>query len=191
MIYTVFDIETTGLKAYTDCVLQYACVYYDDVTGQLFSGKNVYLWEDDFNWSEEAYAVHKIDKDFLRSLPKEEMRSKYGLMFVTLSCANLMGFNSINFDYPFCKHFLSGRSVALEPALHHVDVMKEGAKVYGCRNGRIKLVELAKRLGVTDEEIRKVQKRIFKIQTEAHDATYDVISTVLCHKKLKERGYVV
>lgn len=188
MIYTVFDVETTGLRTGTDCVLQFAYLLFDSLDNTIVSADSFYLWDESYTWSDDAYKVHKISKDFLRSLPKSEMKVKYGKMFKALSAANLMTYNGNSFDIPFCDNFL--KRYAVQPYLpaSQTDVMLLARQAFG---KRFKLVNLVDHLEIPEEAIKAMQEAHFGVSTGAHDATYDVISTLLCYIRLRGAGLAV
>lgn len=188
MIYTVFDVETTGLRIGTDCVLQFAYLTFDSIDNKVINADSFYLWDESYPWSEEAYKVHGISKEFLRSLPKQDMKSKYGKMFQALSSAHLMTYNGNRYDIPFCDNFLKRYAVQPYAPASQTDVLVLAQHAYG---KRFKLVNLVEHLGIPTDLICSMQQEYFHSSTGAHDATYDVISTLLCYIRLRGAGFAV
>lgn len=186
MIYTIFDLETSGLNAGTDDVLQFAYMLLDSDTNQCLRANSFYLWEDDFRWTFDAYNVHGISKEFLKALPKERMPEKYQEMFTVLSRANLAGYNVAKFDRPFVDAFLANRSVKPLPYDSITDVMALAQKATGKRK---KLTELTRELGHTPESVQAINNLWFGTTGQAHDASYDVTATALCLVELRRLGY--
>ena len=187
MIYTVFDLETSGLVDGRDDVLQFAYIVTDSESGKLIRANQFYLWEDNYQWSQEAFAVHGISKEFLKSLPKEEMPRKYQEMYTVLSRANVVGYNSKKFDWPFVDAFLTTHAVRPLPPDSHTDVMLLAQKATGKKK---KLTVLTEELGFTPELVQGVNAAWFGKAAKAHDASYDVTATALCLTKMRGLGYV-
>lgn len=189
MILTFFDTETTGLDVFNSDIIQFAYLQTDTSTG--FIRANCFnLWEDDYekSWTDGAYNVHGFSKEFLRSLPADEMRKKYEEMFVVMSRANAVSYNGINYDYPLVQSFMARHAVKPEPLNRHFDVMNIARDAFGRKR---KLVELSAQLGITAEYIQMMTGVFFKRQdTKAHDAAYDTVATMLCFEQLRSKGNV-
>ena len=187
MIYTVIDTETSGLNHMSDDILQFAYLTFDS-NGDVIRGNAFYLWEDDYQWTEGAYRVHGLSREFLRDLPTEEMNKKYQEMYVVMSRANLIGYNSNNFDIPFVRSFMTRHSVQPQDPSSTIDVMEIAKRVFG---KRMKLTALCERLGITPAHIEMMTRIFFnKENTSAHDATYDVTATFLCYDHFRRNGNV-
>lgn len=189
MLITFFDTETTGLNVMSSDIIQFAYLQTDTDTG--FVRANCFnLWEDDYekSWTEEAFNVHGFSKEFLKSLPTEEMAKKYQEMYVVLSRANAGTYNGENYDYPLVQSFMGRHAVRPEPLTRHFDVMNIARNAFG---KRFKLVNLTAQLGITPEYVETLTKVFFNREnTKAHDAAYDTTATMLCFEQLRSRGHV-
>lgn len=187
MILTFFDTETTGLDTFNSDIIQFAYLQTDTNSG--FIRANCFnLWEDDYTWSEDAYKVHGFSKSYLQSLPIQDMYKKYDEMFVVMSRANVAGYNSEHFDYPLVQSFMARHAVKPEPINQHFDVMKIAQNAFGKRR---KLVELTAQLGITEATVQRMTEIFFnRPNTQAHDAAYDTVATLLCFERLRSNGNV-
>lgn len=187
MMLTFFDTETTGLDVFNNDIIQFAYLQTDTNTG--FVRANCFnLWEEGYSWSDDAYKVHGFSKEYLRTLPIEDMQKKYEEMFIVMSRANAVSYNGINFDYPLVQSFMARWAVKPEPLNSHYDVMKIAQDAFGKRR---KLVDLTAQLGITPDYIQRMVEIFFKRpQTQAHDAAYDTVATLLCFEQLRSKGNV-
>lgn len=187
MILTFYDTETSGLDTTSSDIHQFAYMRWDTNQG-VIGANSFFLWEDNYDWSEGAYKVNGLSKEFLRANGAPDIQKKYQEMFTVMSRAFEVGYNNNHFDRPMVDHFLARHSVTPEPQQSSIDVMQVAKQAFG---KRFKLVDLCARLDITPEMIEAVTKYSFnRAGTCAHDAAYDTTATYICFLKLKEAGYV-
>jgi hypothetical protein len=130
------------------------------------------------SWSEEAYAVHKISLDFLKT-QKDKFRENLIKMFSVLHHANVIGHNSKHFDCPFAKTWLMRMGIRnLE-----YGIIQDTMTAYKplTHTARISLSKLSARMGITDEQVRTLLPIWFPgtQSVHAHEAAYDVVETAI------------
>ena len=187
MILTFYDTETSGLDTAAADIHQFAYIRFDTQHG-ILKARDFYLWEDNYDWSEGAYKVNGLSKEFLKANGAPDIQQKYQEMFTVMSRAYEVGYNNNRYDRPLVDHFLMRHAIMPEPQQASIDVMLVAQKAFG---KRFKLVDLCARFGFAPEQIEAFTKAIFKrAGTCAHDAAYDTMATYMCFMKLREAGYV-
>lgn len=186
MLYTIFDIETTGFSGTSDSVCQLAFM---TVNQNMFPvrGRNYYLYKEGMSWSEEAAAVHGLTREFLK-----EHADKYDEnllhIYTVLQRGNLVGHNSNGFDIPFVRQFLLREGFPLlQPEICY-DTMQLWRQPFG---KRMKLSNLPEALGIPEARIMALAKAIFKDNAgdlRAHNACYDVAATACCLQAAVAKG---
>lgn len=188
MIYTIFDLETTGFNHLHDDVVQLAYVRLNSRMQKVSSG-NLYFYYDRMNWSEKAYAVHQISQDFLKQYVndfEENVRTAYAI----LQQGNLVGHNCDAFDIPFVDNFLSRMGAPHISALRSYDTMKIYTSSFGKRP---KLSDLPGHLKFTEKQIDFCLKKYFPDAEEGtsyHDARYDVAVTAMAFTNAISKGLI-
>lgn len=185
MTLTFFDLETSGLDTAKSDIHQLAYACYDTKSRKVFKANSFYLWEDDYEWSPAAAKVNGISKEFLEALPKEEMQKKYQEIFAVFNRADVIGYNNNNYDNPLLQNFMSRRARSI--VFDSTQDVRNMARNYFKGNAG-KLCDLPNRLGLPDSVVSLYQKNIFGVQSQAHDATYDVAATLVCYLNLCERA---
>ena len=182
MVYTYFDIETTGLSRTDDAPIQFAYLQMQD-NGIFLKRAAFYINTTCENWSAEAEAVHHISRDDLQKHGVEEIRAMASA-FAILREANLVTFNGNGFDLPLVRNRMEKLGIYGLYGATSFDVMMEWQKFHGGKRRR--LVDLAKELGYTEEYISACVSRTFGEdgRFHPHDARYDVIETMLVHRRL-------
>ena len=104
MLYTIFDLETTGFNGTSDAVCQFAFI---TVNQNLLPvrARNYYFYKEGMPWSEQAAAVHGLTRSFLKQY-EDEYEQNLIRMYTVLQRGNLVGHNSNGFDIPFANQFL-------------------------------------------------------------------------------------
>lgn len=179
MLYSVIDIETTGLDVYRDSPLTFTALTINE-KDEVVRAEHLYFYEPSIiTLNPEAEKVHGITKDILTPhIP--EFWSNVKRMFNIVSYANMIGYNSIAFDYRLIFHFL--RRCGLQPfdLLSHTDVMTM------CGKKRQKLTSVCDQYHITPELLTSLVSKTFNCDgTKAHDSRYDVIATYLLYSILK------
>lgn len=188
MLYTIFDIETTGLSRYNDDICQFAALTVDENLVPV-RNQNYYLYHKDMPWSVDAERVHGISQDFLKKY-EDQYEHYLRAIYATVQYANLVGHNSDGFDIPFVQEYMYRKGFRdIRPCICY-DTMKLWWKPMG---RKMKLTALTEQLGYSPDMVRAMTKVMFPGQSDdvsAHNACYDVVCTWLCLKAAVQRGYV-
>ena len=186
MLFTAFDIETTGFSGTFDSVIQFAYVTVDSRMQPIRSG-NLYLYDDKMTWSLEAERVHGLSKAFLREHAGDYDKTLC-LMYSLLHRGNLIGHNIKRFDVPFVSEFLSERGSGKVIPFCNFDTMQIWRTVFG---KQMKLVELPGKIGISEYDIISLTENLFGDKAgelRPHDACYDTVASLLCLKEAVGRG---
>lgn len=181
-IYTYLDIETTGLNRQTDAPIQFA--YLQMTERGIFLKRNAfYINTTCPNWSQDAEDVHHISQEMLKKYGVEEVRA-IASIYAILKGASVVTYNGNNFDLPMINNRIQQLGIVDIYTEHGFDVMLEWQKFHGGR--RKKLLDLAKELGFTEEYISMMVNRLYGQdgRFRPHDARYDVVETMLVHRRL-------
>lgn len=186
-MFTVFDIETTGLSTTSDDIIQFSYIRFDD-NNMPVQAETLYYYYEGMHWSEEAEAVHHISLDTVKA-HAEEFEANVIKMYSVLSLANVVGFNSNDFDNVFVRNWLSRMGMSNMQLGIQKDIMLLARPVV--HKARISLVKLCDKLGLTPDIIRNFEKLCYKNEgTQSHNASYDVAATALCALKFMREGYL-
>ena len=180
---TFFDIETSGLSAHTDGLLQFAALQCDDMMNPVRAVSH-YVYEPDRKWSAEAEAVHGLSRDYMATVA-EPLDEVVPSLYAMLQYGSLVGYNNISFDTPFISHWLLRQGCPAIQVVQQYDVMKMWEQELGHRP---KLQTLRENLGMPVEAVQMVTNVLFNSKNpRPHDACYDVVVTYLCYKEIKRR----
>lgn len=186
MLYTIFDLETTGFSGISDSVVQFSFI---TVNHNLLPvrARNYYFYKEGMRWSEEAAAVHGLTREFLKQY-EDEYEKNLLMLYTVLQRGNLIGHNSDSFDVPFASQFLVQNG--LPPLMPEIcyDTMKLWHKTFG---KRMKLAALPDALGINKEDIIRTSNILFKGtagEQRAHNASYDVTATMFVLREAVRRG---
>lgn len=196
MLYTVFDVETSGLERGCD-VLSFAYALTDENVG-VKRAEVLYFWKEGVTkWTEEAYEINHLSKEFLRQY-EADYEKNLQKMYIVLSMGHLVGFNSgyINkngdiagFDYQVCCNFLERNNFPRPIAAGFVDLMR----VYQSHHAgfRAKLTKVFKEYKLS-EDLAGIICQVYFNDTakEAHFASYDVAMTILLLSEFADRGWI-
>lgn len=176
-MFVVFDLETTGFSSIRDDIIQFAYIVCDD-KNYMVRAESLYFYYDGMSWSEEAYAVHNISKEFLKT-QEDKFEENLIKMYATLMLANVCGHNVKSFDCPFAVNWLARMGM---PGLQFrviQDTMTAFKPI--TRRPKISLIKLANLLSITDETVTFWVDRVFgdKLGTQAHNAAFDTMRTAL------------
>lgn len=187
MIYTVFDLETTGLYDFNKIdVIQCAYIRLNNDFQPIRSECMFYYYEG-MDWSQDAENVHHISQDFLRG-HKDEFFDNLKRMYINLNNSFFITFNGDKYDIPLATRWLNRMSSLNIESLGSYDVMKIYGKVYGRNPSLIKACE---KEGITPEIIQIIQNQLFGVASGSHDSTYDTVATYLLFKKAIADGKIV
>lgn len=186
MLYTIFDLETTGFSGTSDAVCQFAFMTVNQDMLPV-RARNYYMYKEGMSWSEEAAGVHKLTREFLKQYESEYEHNLLN-MYTVLQRGNLVGHNSNGFDIPFVRQFLIREGFPpLEPGICF-DTMQLWRKHFG---KRMKLSNLPEALGIPESQIINLAKIMYKDNAgdlRAHNACYDVAATACCLKVAVSKG---
>lgn len=176
-MFVVFDLETTGFSSIRDDVVQFAYIVYDD-RNYAVRAESLYFYYEGMSWSEEAYNVHKLSKEFLKT-HEDKFEENLIKMYATLMLANVCGHNVKSFDCPFAVNWLARMGM---PGLQFrviQDTMTAFKPV--TRRPKISLIKLSNLLGITDDTVIFWVDRVFgdKLGVQAHNAAFDTMRTAL------------
>jgi DNA polymerase III alpha subunit (gram-positive type) len=180
MLYTIFDIETTGLSRTAHDIIQFAYINVHPSLHTHSSGY-FYLYKDRMAWTEEAEAAHGISRNQLVQY-KDQYESNLRKMYVILQKGNLVGHNLLQFDFPFCESYLLRNGMPQLEPLDLIDTMK----LYKRR----KLSVLAEELNINLDIIGSVAKDMFGEANGAHDGRWDVTATMMIFARAMREGRV-
>lgn len=187
-MFVVFDIETTGFSEITCDIVEFAYILFDDNLNYV-RGEQLYYYYEGMHWSEEAYSVHQISLDFLKT-QADKFKENVIKMYSVLNHANVVGHNAKYFDCPFCATWLMKRGVrGLQYGIIQ-DTMLAWRPVY--KKSRIKLTKLVDFLGVDQNTINMLVPIWFNgaEASHAHEAGYDVVATALLTTEGIRRGLI-
>lgn len=186
MLYTIFDLETTGFSGTHNDVCQFTYLTIDHLL-RIKHAANLYLYQPGMDWQEEAAKVHGLTRQFLSQF-EGDYEKNLSHMYTVLQHGNLAGHNAIGFDVPFARDYMLRQGLPqLCPATTY-DTMVLWRKHFG---KRMKLGALAEGLGITTSRIEAFAKIAFGSTQEelhAHNACYDVAATALCLLKAVDHG---
>lgn len=187
-MFVVFDLESTGLSATSNDIIEFAYIMFDS-NNMFVKSETLYFYYDGMSWSEEAYQVHRIPLDFLKQF-KDQFKENCIKMYSILNRANVCGHNALRFDCPFVKTWLMRQGIkGLEFGVIQ-DTMTAFKPI--THKSQIKLSKLLGVMGISDEEIRALMPIWFNgaEATRAHEASYDVVGTALLALRGIERNLI-
>lgn len=174
-MFTVFDLETTGLSSMAHDVIQFAYITYNE-RNMPIKAESLYFYYEGMSWTEEAYAVHQIPLEFLKQ-HADKFEENLIKMYATLMNGNVCGHNAKAFDCVFAKNWLSRMGMYNLKYRCIQDTMYAFKPI--TRRSKIKLIKLAEMLGVTDEITRRTASYVFgdELANQAHNAAFDTMRT--------------
>lgn len=187
MLFSIIDVETTGLNTTKDAPLSFTALTIND-RDEIVDTNHLYIYDPNIiTLNPEAEKVHGLTKEILTPhIP--EFWSNVKKMFNIVSYANLIGYNSIAFDYPLISNFLRRCGLAPFELLSHLDIMQAYYPLYKKRK---KLIDLCTDRKISPDLISSLTASIFACDaTEAHDSRYDVVSTYLLYVFGKQGGII-
>lgn len=176
-MFVVFDLETTGFSEFTCDVVEFAYIMFDE-NNCYVKGEQLYFYYEGMSWSDEAYNVHHISLDFLRT-QKDKFKENIIKMYTVLNHANVVGHNALRFDCPFARTWLMRMGIRnLEFGVIQ-DTMTAFKPII--KKSRISLSKLAAMLQITPDTVNTLMPIWFPGATDSHshEAGYDVIITAL------------
>ncbi|MCR4653134.1 MAG: 3'-5' exonuclease [Eubacterium sp.] len=165
-----FDVETTGLNASEDRIVQLAAFKTTYKAGVLLVEEKLDMYIDpEMEMPQLATAANGITNDMLRGKPKEkEAAKKISDFFGTAPV--VAGYNSIAFDQPFLDNtFMRTMNTHFTPTIH-MDVMSMAKEIWP-KLSSYRLDKVSHEAGCD-------------VGLDFHNASDDVIATIRCFKIL-------
>lgn len=176
MLFTTIDIETTGLDKYNSDIIQFAYSVTNE-TGKLVKAECLFFYYPgvERSWSEEAFKIHQIPLQELRT-HAEEFETNCKKMWIAVSKSNCVSYNGDRFDIPFIQKWL--RKIGFpEPEVYtSFDVFK----IFSSHGLKGKLINAPEKIGLKEEIIQAITAKTFGESGRAHLAYYDIVATNLC-----------
>lgn len=176
-MFTVFDLETTGLSPSEGDIIQFAYATFDD-SNICIKADCLYFYYPGLLWSDEAYAIHNIPLDFLYQYA-DKFEENLIKMWTVLSGANVCGHNVRDFDCPFATAFLAKFGLT---NLRFGIIQDTMWAFKPMTKRKVKLMKLGEACGLTPAYISNACTMWFGergANTSAHNAMYDVAATAL------------
>lgn len=190
MIYTVIDIETSGLSRENADVLSFSYALTDGK--EILAADTLYFWTEGMQWSQESYEIHGLSKEFL-SQYKDDFDKNLRAMFSVIQDSILVGYNSgyidkfgvlHGFDYQVIKNFLLRNMLDFPIPSSFVDLLKI-ARSRETNAPNKKLQSIVDYYGISREAIARVNDIVFPgSKAVAHNSGYDVVCTVYVLKEM-------
>ena len=196
MIYTVIDIETSGLSRENADVLSFSYALTDGK--EILAADTLYFWTDGMQWSQESYEIHGLSKEFL-SQYKGDFDKNLRAMFSVVQDSVLVGYNSgymdkfgvlHGFDYQVIKNFLLRNMLDFPIPSSFVDLLKI-ARSRETNAPNKKLQSMVDYYGVSREEIARVNNTVYPgSKAVAHNSGYDVVCTAYVLKEMLAKDLI-
>ena len=196
MIYTVIDIETSGLSRENADVLSFSYALTDGK--EILAADTLYFWTDGMQWSQESYEIHGLSKEFL-SQYKDDFDKNLRAMFSVVQDSVLVGYNSgymdkfgvlHGFDYQVIKNFLLRNMLDFPIPTSFVDLLKI-ARSRETNAPNKKLQSMVDYYGISREDIARVNDIVFPgSKAVAHNSGYDVVCTVYVLKEMLAKDLI-
>lgn len=196
MIYTVIDIETSGLSRENADVLSFSYALTDGK--EILAADTLYFWADGIKWNQESYQTHGLSKEFL-SQYKDDFDKNLRAMFSVIQDSILVGYNSgyidkfgvlHGFDYQVIKNFLLRNMLDFPIPSSFVDLLKI-ARSRETNAPNKKLQSMVDYYGVSREEIARVNNTVYQgSKAVAHNSGYDVVCTAYVLKEMLAKDLI-
>ena len=196
MIYTVIDIETSGLSRENADVLSFSYALTDGK--EILAADTLYFWTDGMQWSQESYEIHGLSKEFL-SQYKGDFDKNLRAMFSVVQDSVLVGYNAgymdkfgvlHGFDYQVIKNFLLRNMLDFPIPSSFVDLLKI-ARSRETNAPNKKLQSMVDYYGVSREEIARVNNTVYPgSKAVAHNSGYDVVCTAYVLKEMLAKDLI-
>ena len=196
MIYTVIDIETSGLSRENADVLSFSYALTDGK--EILAADTLYFWADGIKWNQESYQIHGLSKEFL-SQYKDDFDKNLRAMFSVIQDSILVGYNSgyidkfgvlHGFDYQIIKNFLLRNMLDFPIPSSFVDLLKI-ARSRETNAPNKKLQSMVDYYGVSREEIARVNNTVYPgSKAVAHNSGYDVVCTAYVLKEMLAKDLI-
>lgn len=196
MIYTVIDIETSGLSRENADVLSFSYALTDGK--EILAADTLYFWADGIKWNQESYQTHGLSKEFL-SQYEDDFDKNLRAMFSVIQDSILVGYNSgyidkfgvlHGFDYQVIKNFLLRNMLDFPIPSSFVDLLKI-ARSRETNAPNKKLQSMVDYYGISREDIVRVNDTVFPgSKAVAHNSGYDVVCTAYVLKEMLAKDLI-
>lgn len=196
MIFTVIDIETSGLSRENADVLSFSYALTDG--REILAADTLYFWTDGIKWNQESYQTHGLSKEFL-SQHKDDFDKNLRAMFSVIQDSILVGYNSgyidkfgvlHGFDYQVIKNFLLRNMLDFPIPSSFVDLLKI-ARSRETNAPNKKLQSMVDYYGISREEIVRVNNTVYPgSKAVAHNSGYDVICAAYVLKEMLAKDLI-
>ena len=191
MIYTILDIETTGLSRNHDQILEVGYMQVNRVCSILRHGA-FYFYKPEWIIENQAQSVHQLYRSFLSEKCPDDNTFMENLATLYTLCEQgvLIGKNSGKFDIPFIESFLNRHAIGLPDfklrgALDLQNAYAPRYKEYYARKNGVAtrkqgtLEELIEMIGYTQGDIKDGYEDMCGAddRARAHGALYDAYMT--------------
>lgn len=200
MIFTAFDIETTGLGRQSDDILELGYIRFDNETFEIYGYGEVWFYKPEFQVEKAAY-VHHLSRGFLMQ-HQDKFEENLATMYSVLQGATVVGKNSYAFDIPFVENWMRRQARYLIPLQVRcsLDIQDKCGAYYQvwCRENNVtpssakgKLEDYMKMFGIAEQQLKNDFHKLFKSERDqAHSALFDAYMTYLAAKHAVEKGIV-
>lgn len=192
MIYTILDIETTGLDKYGGDEILSAGYMRINSQFEIKASGTLYFYKPEFNVGKyPACTVHKLTRSFLSQYEGDfydNIKKLYSLCYMS----TIIGKNSTKFDMPFVKEFIHRHCNTLPPLEYFrtFDIQDHFKPIYQERTGSRKtgtLTEYCECLGIGKEKLDSIYNSLPNKDGSSmhmHGALYDVVATYAVFKEV-------
>lgn len=196
MIFTVIDIETSGLSRENADVLSFSYALTDGK--EMLAADTLYFWSDGIKWNQESYQTHGLSKEFLLQY-KDDFDKNLRAMFSVIQDSILVGYNSgyidkfgvlHGFDYQVIKNFLLRNMLDFPIPSSFVDLLKI-VRSRETNAPNKKLQSMVDYYGISREEIVRVNNTVYPgSKAVAHNSGYDVVCTSYVLKEMLAKDLI-
>lgn len=186
MIWTFFDLETTGLSTEQDHPVSAGWVSLDTHLYNVVDKGLLYFYNPKKEISEEAINVHGLTHEILQPY-KDDYIPNCRKLFKLISRGNLIGHNARNFDYKLVTNFLLNLGFPVLPANRVEDTL---AIYRPLKQGKNDLESVVNRMCGMDVVDRQYE-RIFGHPPKMghHSADWDSVACMTIYKIAVRKGY--
>jgi DNA polymerase-3 subunit epsilon len=187
-----FDTETTGIEPGSICQLSYILVDTSTKPHKTV-GKNIFFSVDYVE--PEAERVHGFSVEMLYELSEGKYFEDCFEDFIEdFQTADVIIGHNVNFDLKFLKYELEGCGEYFNPkhTFCTMNYYKNICKILN-QNGNYKqprLEEVVKFLGLKEDDIDALSRKLFNGTGKFHDARFDTTATYLIVTEGIKRGYI-
>lgn len=190
MIYTVLDVETTGLSREYDDILSFGYIRIDQ-DFNVYDSNELYFYKELFNIEKpQAQAIHGLTRDFLKQY-EADFSKNLSAMYSLCYNGNIISKNGTKFDIPFIRSFCSRMCPELDTLefSKSYDIQDIFSGYYQKVTGSTKKGKLGDYLNVLDISTQDVSDEMMKLPrhgagiSKLHGALFDATATLMVLRK--------